>query len=73
MCADDGPLAVVSLPFNYRLDDKVIGSSVAWPVDDRTYSYCWSPMTDNRTYYFVFGYGSAGNNVHVDGSGTARG
>ena len=53
--------------------DKRIGSPVAWPVDNRTYSYCWSPVTNNRTYYFWFGYGSGGNYVYVDGSGTARG
>lgn len=111
--------AVVSLPFNYTLDDvswgiesrrftttsgqvctylrlwKVSGGTpytsfgvtlwedinnasdkslgrVSWPVDNTTYQYCWTPVTNNRTYYFSFGYGSGGNDVYVDGVGTAQ-
>jgi hypothetical protein len=43
---------------------------VSWPVDNKTYTYCWSPVSNGRTYYVFFGYGSGGNNVRVDGSGT---
>ncbi|SCL28000.1 hypothetical protein [Micromonospora inyonensis] len=51
--------------------DIQIGSPVPWPYDGQTYHYCWTPVTNNRTYYFWFGFGSAGNGAYAHGSGTA--
>ena len=51
--------------------DKQIGSTVNWPYDGKTYQYCWSPVTNGRSYYFKFGFYDLGNGAYAHGDGTA--
>jgi hypothetical protein len=46
---------------------------VQWPYDGKSYTWCWSPLSNGPEYYLWFGFGSAGNGAYAHGSGTATG